>query len=317
MSQPVVFFCPQMKNLAHAICSIGTRQCSIGKIAWSTFSDGSLDAVIGEGNPGYVSTFVHERDIVFLASFDSPADIQNQMLVIYELARHEAHSFKIVISYFPGTVDREDKEGRVVTAMGYMNQLANIPLQRGPAIVITFDLHVPHELFYLGQHARCRALTAIPLFEYIRKQMMDKSDYHCTIAFPDDGAYKRFAHLISPTMPKILCYKQRFGDNRKVTIVEGDPGEKHVVIMDDLVMTGNTILECRQALIEAGAQKVSVFAPHGVFPQESWKKFLNAGFGTIWITDSCPKSAEAVTGKKPFEVLSLAPLIARAIAPRG
>ncbi len=134
------------------------------------------------------------------------------------------------------------------------------------------------------------------------------------IAFPDDGASKRFAHLIPQDMPKIFCYKQRCGDNRKVTIVEGDPSGKHVVIMDDLIMTGNTLLECRRTLMDAGAQKVSVFEPHGVFPQESWKKFLDAaGFSNIWIIDSCPKSAEIVTGKKPFEVLSLARLIAHAI----
>ena len=30
----------------------------------------------------------------------------------------------------------------------------------------------------------------------------------------------------------------------------------------------------------------------------------------VWITDSCPMQAELVNGKGPFEVLSLAPLIA-------
>ncbi len=68
MSQPVVFFCPQMKNLAHAVCTIGIQQCLIGKIAWNDFPKGSLDAVIGDGNLGYISNFLHERDVVFLAS---------------------------------------------------------------------------------------------------------------------------------------------------------------------------------------------------------------------------------------------------------
>jgi hypothetical protein len=33
----------------------------------------------------------------------------------------------------------------------------------------------------------------------------------------------------------------------------------------------------------------------------------------VWITDSCPMQAELVNGKGPFEVLSLAPLIASQI----
>lgn len=310
---PVIFYCPQMELLAkRVIAQSGAFACAKGEISWNSFPDGSLDSIIGNGRDGYIGTHIRGRDVVFLASFDTPADIQNQMLVIYQLARYEAHSLKIVLPYFPGTMDREDREGRVVNAVGYMDQLANIPLQRGPAVVITFDLHVPHELFYLGYHARCRALSAIPLLMQ-RRVSLPVPEFYTAIAFPDDGAYKRFAHLLPQPMPKIICYKRRSGKETKVAIVDGDPKDQYVVIVDDLIMTGGTMLECKNALLAAGAKTVSIFAPHGVFPQESWKKFLDAGFEHIWITDSCPKSAEAVQGQKPFEVLSLAGLIARAI----
>ncbi|MBI2056218.1 MAG: ribose-phosphate pyrophosphokinase-like domain-containing protein [Candidatus Sungbacteria bacterium] len=311
---PVIFHCPQMENLAKAVITrSGVYALAKGIIDWNIFPDGSLDAVIGgrEKRSGYIASMVRGRDVVFLASFDSPADIQNQMLVIYQLARHEAHSLKIILPYFPGTMDREDQEGRVVNAVGYMDQLANIPLQRGPAIVITFDLHVPHELFYLGHNARCRALSALPLLKGQRALLLSQEN-HTAVAFPDDGAYKRFAHLMEP-LHKIICYKKRNRDARKVVIVEGDPKDQHVIIVDDIIMTGATMLECKNVLLEAGAASVSLFASHGIFPQESWKKFIDAGFKHIWITDSCPESAGAVRGQKPFEVLSLASLIAHAI----
>tara|TARA_B100000787_G_scaffold145463_1_gene115647 strand:- start:646 stop:924 length:279 start_codon:yes stop_codon:yes gene_type:complete len=39
--------------------------------------------------------------------------------------------------------------------------------------------------------------------------------------------------------------------------------------------TGGTLIECAKALKEAGAAKVSCFVTHGVFPNESWRRFLS------------------------------------------
>ena len=52
-------------------------------------------------------------------------------------------------------------------------------------------------------------------------------------------------------------------------------------------------------------QKVSCFVTHGVFPNESWRKFVdNPLFEHFWLTDSVTRTASAVAGKKPFEVRS-------------
>ena len=46
----------------------------------------------------------------------------------------------------------------------------------------------------------------------------------------------------------------RDGDKRNVQIKEGDPMGKHVVIVDDLVQSGNTLIECQKVLSAKGAQ---------------------------------------------------------------
>jgi phosphoribosylpyrophosphate synthetase len=101
------------------------------------------------------------------------------------------------------------------------------------------------------------------------------------IAFPDEGAWKRFGKSLSDNdLPQIVCSKVRGeNDSRKVTIKEGDCTGRHVFIVDDLVRTGGTLKECRKALREAGAEKVSCFVTHAVFPPEkktqrpTWKSF--------------------------------------------
>lgn len=113
----------------------------------------------------------------------------------------------------------------------------------------------------------------------------------------------------------------REGDKRIVKLKEGDPSGRHVVIVDDLVQSGSTLIECQKMLASLGAAKVSAYVTHGVFPEDSWKRFVpetgggaKEGFTHFWITDSIPTTVAKVTGHAPFQVLSLAKPIAQALA---
>ncbi|RWV85518.1 hypothetical protein GW17_00052683, partial [Ensete ventricosum] len=72
-----------------------------------------------------------------------------------------------------------------------------------------------------------------------------------TIAFPDDGAWKRFHKqlmhfpMVDCWTETIVCAKVREGDKRIVRIKEGNPEGRHVVIVDDLVQSGGTLIECQ------------------------------------------------------------------------
>jgi len=119
---------------------------------------------------------------------------------------------------------------------------------------------------------------------------------------------------------QVVCTKVRDGAKRIVQLKEGEAEGRHIVIVDDLVQSGSTLIECQRLLASRGAARVSAFATHGVFPNESWKRFQHDegkgaehGFAHFWITDSCPPTARAVQDHKPFEVLSLAAPIQAAL----
>lgn len=87
----------------------------------------------------------------------------------------------------------------------------------------------------------------------------------------------------------------------------------HCVIVDDLVQSGGTLIECAQALLQNGAAKVSAFVGHGIFPNESWKKFVHAlnpkvHFETFYVTNTYPNT-QVLVDQPPFKVLSVAPLL--------
>lgn len=101
------------------------------------------------------------------------------------------------------------------------------------------DIHALQERFYFTDHVGLKLMSVIPtlLLNYINLRWQNK----CTIAFPDEGACKRFKPLLPPDMPMIICTKMRDGDKRDIEItqclnwVEGRDNLANVLILDDLV----------------------------------------------------------------------------------
>jgi ribose-phosphate pyrophosphokinase len=298
-----VLFCPQMTELARQICS-QNENCLPGEISWQNFKDSFPDLRIKD------AAELRNSHVAFLACFDSPGEIFRQLSVIYELPRLAVKSLKVVLPYFStGTMERVDQEGEIATAATLARMLSNIPgTMSGPVQIIIYDIHALQERFYFSDKVVPRLETAIPMLLDRIKDMEN-----IAIAFPDEGAWKRFARIFAD-YPLITAHKVRDHEGRKVIIREGDPLGRHVVIVDDLVMTGGTLIQCRKALMDSGASQVSAFVTHGVFPGEAWQGFVGQEFASFWLTDSCPGTALKVKGKSPFEILSLAGDISNKIA---
>jgi phosphoribosylpyrophosphate synthetase len=164
----------------------------------------------------------------------------------------------------------------------------------------------------------------LPLFEsgipllIKRLASLEGDSKNVTVAYPDEGAWKRFHYQFSG-IPEVICTKVRDGAKRIVRLKEGDPKGRHVVIVDDLVQSGGTLIECGKLLHSLGAAHVSAYVTHGVFPKSSYERFApetqdgSFGWKHVWITDSCPQTSAAVEGRAPFEIMSLAEPIANAL----
>jgi len=306
--ETILFHCPQMTDLAKRIASQNPN-IRLGKTSWKMFEDGWPNYAIQKEQG------LRRKRAVFLASFDTPADVFKQLSMIFSLPRLGAKETKVVLPYYPtGTMERGETESVVVTAETLARQMSAIqPGRSGPVELVLYDVHSLDLRHYFGNSIMIRYKTGT---KYLKKRL-EKEDV--SIAFPDVGAWKRFRLLFDGSRPGdrkfpiIICDKVRDGDKRSVTIREGEVRGRHVVVVDDIIKSGGTILECRAALTAAGASAVSAFATHGSFPKESWKKFLGAGFQRVWITESCPQVAAKVAGQDPFEIISLAQSVARAI----
>nr|MBA3538359.1 ribose-phosphate pyrophosphokinase [Deltaproteobacteria bacterium] len=111
-----------------------------------------------------------------------------------------------------------------------------------------------------------------------------------------------------------FVYKRRLeGDSTEVTGVSAQVAGKRVVIYDDMIRTGGSLINAAKAYRDAGAIAIDAIATHGLFPGDSLATIQATGlFGKIVVTDSHPSAvALAERGSRDgfLEVSSTAALL--------
>lgn len=273
-------------------------------ISWDRFPDGTANINIDGLEK------LQGRRVLFVASFPREGEKMRQLYVLSHIARQGIKSLTLVLPYFPtGTMERIEYDGEVATAPIDSELLDLMVGKHCETFLYVYDIHALQNRHYFRK-VKTRLTTAMPVLkDYIPKIFeMELLENRFAIAFPDDGASKRFSKYF-PKHNIIVCSKVRDGDKRYVRIKEGNPKGLTILIVDDLVQSGGTLIECKNALIKAGAASVSCFVTHVVFPNGSWKRFMPGdggdGFESFYFTNSRPTKALELDGKGPFKMLGL------------
>eukprot|EP00928_Gymnodinium_smaydae_P043730 TRINITY_DN29249_c0_g2_i1.p1 TRINITY_DN29249_c0_g2~~TRINITY_DN29249_c0_g2_i1.p1 ORF type:complete len:642 (+),score=147.78 TRINITY_DN29249_c0_g2_i1:79-2004(+) len=314
----VVLAAPAMHMMAERLVASDPGRFEYFVSKWRKFPDGTDNITLGGFEP---EDKVSRRDVLFLASFDCNDTALSQLHALTFLCESAfLSSLTILLAYLPtGTMERYLQPGRVAAANTTAKLLSQLPATGSSRTrVMIYDVHaLPTQYFFTG-NAAATLHSACPLVVSRIESMPADSRIDC-VAFPDDGAAKRFGKFFQSHLKGaeiVTCNKVRTEGNKRVVVIsEGQPEGRHVLIVDDLVQTGGTLYECAVKLREAGAKSVSGFVVHGVFPNESWRRFLRGGdrdvFSRFWLSSSNPAVLAKVPGGDVFEVLDLAPRIAR------
>lgn len=294
---------PGMEKIAQNLVDIDPERFMFHQTSWCKFPDGTDNIEVGGFQP---VNRISGENVLMLASFHSNDVTLSQFSVMVTLLQAFVESLTVVLPFYPvGTMERVIREGQVATANTYAQMFSNLPSCGKPTRLIIYDLHTLQNRFYLHGNAIASLQTTIPMLIHKLKA----TNIDC-IAFPDDGAAKRFGSMFKGLGFEIVtCGKTRDGEKRVVNIQDGDASGKNIVIVDDLVQTGGTLFECGVALKNAGAKSVSAFVAHGVFPKDSWKRFMKAGdrgcFEKFYLTNSIPTVTDMLPKDDVFEVLEL------------
>ncbi len=177
-----------------------------------------------------------------------------------------------------------------------------------PHFVAFVDLHSEAVLHAHAGEIRTRHVWTDDLV--VKKiQESGLSDY--VLVSPDYGFSKRVARLASLLhCPHTAADKDRYDTDRTIvgqvsSVVSG----KTVIICDDMIRTGGSIIQTAERCLEAGAKDVYAHATHLVMAGTARQNFLNSPIQKLLGSDSYP----GVVSDSLLDVYSVAPLLAQVI----
>jgi ribose-phosphate pyrophosphokinase len=266
------------------------------------FPDGEVLARLDESVRGF--------EVVVLQPTSPPVnDHLMELLAIVDACRRAAATRIVAVVPYFGYARSDRRDGRRTAIMGRL--VADLMERAGIDHVITIDVHTPAlEGFF---RVPMDNLTAVPLLaDALRPRVLASA----VIVAPDAGATRlanRYAMLLG--LPVALCQKQRVsGTEVSVKRIIGDVSGRPCVIIDDMISTGGTVVECLRALGEAGASANSIVAAtHAVLVPGAVKRLSTAGVQELVVTDSIASMTETEAPALRTTVVSVAPLIATAI----
>jgi ribose-phosphate pyrophosphokinase len=225
------------------------------------------------------------------------------------LVAEGCRSLKIVIPFFGySTMERAVKRGEVVTAKTRSRLFSAVPIAPFGNQVILLDLHTEGIPFYFEGTVKTQHLYAKNLV-MTAARALGGSDF--TLGSVDAGRAKWVESLANDLQVQAgFVYKRRGADGQvAVSGVNIPINTGHVIIYDDMIRSGNSILQAAEAYKAAGAKRISLITTHGVFTPGSIARLKQGGLiSAIVSTDSHPM---ALAIKDPIlQVVSTAKLFA-------
>ncbi|MDR2846067.1 MAG: ribose-phosphate diphosphokinase [Candidatus Methanoplasma sp.] len=242
----------------------GLLGCAHIQAATTRFPDGECYTRIDSGSL--------DDDVVIVQNTYPDGNMIEMFLLQDAVRKNGARSVTLVIPYFGyARQDRIFKPGEPESAK-VMTKHLGLFCDR----VITMDIHKETILDYFEcPHRDLKAAAAIAA--HFKGRNID------LVLSPDIGAAGRAKDVGDRLgVPYDHLEKTRLsGSEVKIKPANMDCKGKHILIVDDMISTGGTIVAAKQALKEAGAESVSVACTHGVFVNNALERLTGNSLDAV------------------------------------
>ena len=262
----------------------GRLDLGLNTIAVHRFPDEELRVTVGAAAP----------TTILYAPLDRPSDKLLAVLFAAEaLRRGGAKRLVLVAPYL--CYMRQDTAFHAGEAIS--QKVVGSLLAGAVDRVITVDAHL-HRTKHIGDvfpGIEAEDLSAMPaIFETLRMSGVDPAT---VVVGPDEESEPWVAELAGLLgTSHTVARKVRRGDH-VVEVVFADPrllAGRPVLLVDDIVSSGGTLIACARALLSAGSRAIDAVVTHALFPPEMIRKFHEVGIRSIRSTTSVPHPSNAI-----------------------
>jgi len=297
MDKMVVFSGTANKKLSEKISK--SLKIKLGELTVSRFSDGEIGVKVYEN--------VRGKDVFIIQPTCPPVNenLTELLIVLDALRRASAYRITAVIPYFGyARQDRKDQPRVPITA----KLVANILDSAGANRVLTLDLHAGQiQGFFDIPVDHLYGINTI--VDYFKKTKAN----NLVIVSPDVGGIKlarAYAKRFKAGLA-IVDKRRNTPESTEVMHILGEVKGKNVIIVDDIVATGSSLVEAAKALKIAGAKKIFAAITHGILSNNAVGKINKSCIDRLVITDSIPLDKNKKS--KKIKVVSVGSLFAEAI----
>jgi ribose-phosphate pyrophosphokinase len=247
-----------------------------------------------------------ERDVFLIQPLVPPVQEHLVELLLMADAARGASAARVTAVMPHYAYARSDKKDKPRISIGG-RLVADLLVTAGVNRVLTLALHSPqvhgffsvpvdhlHALRELALHFRGRDLS------------------HAVVVSPDLGYAKSAADFARRLgVPVAAGAKQRISDTEVIlSAIIGDVAGRDVIVLDDEIARGTSVLELLTLLREQDVRSVAVACTHGLFADGALDKLAACDVTEIVCTNSVPLPAD----HPKLHVLSVAPALAEAIS---
>jgi len=266
---------------------------------------------------------VRGRKIVVLSSLHSDTDLSVNdklcRLLMFTGALRDAAADEITLALPYLAYARKDRrtKPRDPVSLRYLAQMTEAV---GADRVVALEVHNP-AAFQNAFRCIIEHLSMAPLLAPRLSSILSQDD-DIVIVSPDTGGYKRaqaFRQFLEKTTGKPIgsafVEKLRSGGKLFHGRLVGEVAGATALIVDDMIVTGQTLIHAATTLQAQGAARVIAVAAHGPLHTDANEMLAAPALERILITNSVdPSRIDDVTVKSKIERVDIAPFLAEAIA---
>ncbi|KPU63761.1 ribose-phosphate pyrophosphokinase [Thermococcus sp. EP1] len=251
---------------------------TVVEVEIKTFPDGEKYVrVLGDG----------EEALVIQSTFNPQNEHLIELLLLGDALKEKGfRHLKAVVPYLAySRQDRVTKEGESISVRAIMKMIGLYYDE-----LYVFDLHNPKTLeFFPGKAVNLSPAKAIA--KYFKEKLGNG-----LVLAPDKGALER-AKAVADILGLDFSYfeKKRISPTEvQMTPVDVDVKGKNVLIVDDIISTGGTMIKAANILRNRGAGKIFVVATHGVFAEGAIER-VSAAVDELAVINTIPTPVSKIS----------------------